>query len=119
MRSWAALYGISILAFAAMGYRSGLTGTNRSLVGFPVAFTFSVVIWLIADLDRPQEGILKVSQQAMIDLRLSMKRRPPNKKPAGVAAVRFLFTLIEGTCVPGLVSVVDAGADSLGPITSA
>jgi hypothetical protein len=27
---------------------------------------------LIADLDRPQEGLLKVSQQAMIDLRKSL-----------------------------------------------
>jgi hypothetical protein len=70
---WAALYGISILTFAAMGYHSGLIGTNRSLVILPVAFTFSVVIGLIADLDRPQEGILKVSQQAMIDLRQLMK----------------------------------------------
>jgi hypothetical protein len=70
---WAALYGISIFSFAAMGYHSGLTGTNRSLVILAVAFTFSVVIGLIADLDRPQEGILTVSQQALIDLRQSMK----------------------------------------------
>lgn len=70
---WGALYGISILSFAAMGYHSGLAGTNRSLVILPVVFTFSVVIALIADLDRPQEGILRVSQQALIDLRQSMK----------------------------------------------
>lgn len=70
---WAALYGISIFSFAAMGYHSGLTGTNRSLVILAVAFTFSVVIGLIADLDRPQEGILKVGQVPLIDLRQSMK----------------------------------------------
>lgn len=70
---WAALYGISILSFAAMGYHSGLTGTNRSFVIIAVAVTFSAVIGLIADLDRPQEGILKVSQQALVDLRRSMK----------------------------------------------
>jgi hypothetical protein len=70
---WAALYGISILSFAAMGYHSGLTGTARSLVIIAVAFTFSVVIALIADLDRSQEGILKVNQQALIELRQSMK----------------------------------------------
>jgi hypothetical protein len=33
-----------------------------------------VVIASIADLDRPQEGILTVSRQALIDLRQSMKR---------------------------------------------
>jgi hypothetical protein len=32
----------------------------------------SVVIELIADLDRPQEGVLKVSQQALHDLQRSM-----------------------------------------------
>jgi hypothetical protein len=70
---WAALYGIAILSFAAMGYHSGLTGTSRSLVIVAVAITFSAVIGLIADLDRPQQGILKVSQQALIDLRRSMQ----------------------------------------------
>lgn len=70
---WAALYGISVFSFAAMGYHSGLTGTSRSLVIIVVAFTFSVVIVLIADLDRSQEGVLRVSPQALIDLRQSMK----------------------------------------------
>jgi hypothetical protein len=70
---WAALYGISFLAFAAMGYHSGMTGTTRSVVIITVAFTFSVVIALIADLDRSHEGVLVVSQQALIDLRRSMK----------------------------------------------
>jgi hypothetical protein len=69
---WAALYGISVFSFAAMGYHSGLTGTNRSLVTVVVAFTFSVVIVLIADLDRSQEGLLRVSPQALIDVRQSM-----------------------------------------------
>jgi hypothetical protein len=70
---WAALYAISVFSFAAMGYHSGLIGTSRSLVIIVVAFTFSVVIVLIADLDRSQEGFLKVSPQALIDLRQSMR----------------------------------------------
>jgi hypothetical protein len=70
---WVALYGISVLSFAAMGYHSGLIGTSRSLVIVAVAFTFSVVIVLIADLDRSQQGFLKVSPQALIDVRQSMQ----------------------------------------------
>lgn len=70
---WAALYGISIFSFAAMGYHSGLTGTTRSLVIIAVACTFSAVIVLIADLDRSQEGVLRVSQEALSELRKSMK----------------------------------------------
>jgi hypothetical protein len=70
---WVALYGISIFAFGAMGYHSGMSGTIRSPVILLVAITFSVVIVLIADLDRSQEGILTVSQHALVDLRQSMK----------------------------------------------
>jgi hypothetical protein len=55
-----------------MGYHAGIVGTRRSLAVLAVALTFSVVIELIADLDRPQEGVLKVSQQALIDLQRSM-----------------------------------------------
>jgi hypothetical protein len=35
-------------------------------------FTFSAVLFLIADLERPQEALLEVSQQATIDVRNSL-----------------------------------------------
>jgi hypothetical protein len=69
---WAALYGVAVLGFAALGYHSGLTRSRRSPAVLAVAVTFSAVIGLIADLDRPLEGTLIVSQQALIDLRQSM-----------------------------------------------
>lgn len=69
---WAALLAVAALSLAAMGYHAGLAGTSRSLAILVVAFTFSAIIALIADLDRPQEGALKVSQQALIDLQHSM-----------------------------------------------
>jgi hypothetical protein len=69
---WAALYMVATLGLGAMGYHAGLVGTSRSLAILVVVIAFAVVIWLIADLDRPQEGSLKVSQQAMKDLRASM-----------------------------------------------
>jgi hypothetical protein len=70
---WVALFGVAVLSLAAMGYHAGLSGTSRSLAELAVAVTFAVVIGLIADLDRPQEGVLKVSQQALLDLRQSMQ----------------------------------------------
>jgi hypothetical protein len=70
---WVALFAVAVLSLAAMGYHAGLVATTRSLAVLAVALTFSAVIGLIADLDRPQEGVLKVSQQALIDLRQSMK----------------------------------------------
>jgi hypothetical protein len=74
---WVALLAIATLSLAAMGYHAGLVGTIRSLAIVVVALTFSAVIALIADLDRPQEGTLTVSQQALIDVRQSMN--PPER----------------------------------------
>jgi hypothetical protein len=69
---WVALYAVALVALAEMGYQGGLAGSTRSVVVVAVAFTFSVVLWLIADLDRPREGSLTVSQQPMVELRNSM-----------------------------------------------
>lgn len=69
---WAALYLVTILTMAAFGYHAGLMRTSRSLAVLALAITFSAVMMLIADLDRPQEGLLQVSQRAMVDLRNTM-----------------------------------------------
>ncbi len=69
---WIVLYAITVAGMAGMGYQAGLAGTSRSLAALALAFTFSAVIVLIADLDRPQEGTLRVSQQALIDLQQMM-----------------------------------------------
>jgi len=70
---WAALCAVVILAFVAMGYHSGLTKTSRSPAVLMVVLTFAVVVWLVADLDRPGQGLLRESQQLMIDLRDTME----------------------------------------------
>jgi hypothetical protein len=69
---WLGLFAVAALSLAAMGYQAGLARTRRSLAVFAVAITFSVVIELIADLDRPQQGVLRVSQHALLDLQRSM-----------------------------------------------
>ena len=69
---WTALYAIAFFAFGTMGYHSGLSAANRSFAVLAVAVIFAAVIWLIKDLDTAQEGTLRVSQQAMVDLRDSM-----------------------------------------------
>ena len=69
---WVALYSTAILAMAGVGYYSGLSSTTRSLATLALAIAFSGILCLIADLDRPQEGLLEVSQQAMVDLRKSL-----------------------------------------------
>jgi hypothetical protein len=73
---WLGLFAVAALSLAAMGYHAGLSGTRRSLAIVAVAVTFAVVIELIADLDRPQQGILRVSQQALLDVQRAMN--PPS-----------------------------------------
>lgn len=69
---WLGLMTVACFSLGAMGYQIGLAGSKRSLVVVAVAVTFSTVILLIADLDRPQEGTLTVSQEALVDVRKSM-----------------------------------------------
>lgn len=74
---WIGLFAVAALSLATMGYHAGMVGTRRSLAILAVALTFSVVIELIADLDRPQGGVLKVSQHALLDLQRSMNVPTP------------------------------------------
>ena len=74
---WAALYVVGVIALGVMGYYSGLAGTSRSLALLAVAIAFSAVMWLIANLDRPREGSLKVSQQPLMDVRKIMIEPKP------------------------------------------
>jgi len=47
----------------------------------PLILAFAVLTTLVVDLDRPQRGLIKVSQQEMIDLKKSMEREDAfNKK---------------------------------------
>lgn len=70
---WIVLYALAILAMLMMGYNTGLSGGRRSIAVVALVLGFSAVLFLIADLDRPGEGMLRVSQQSMSDLRRSMK----------------------------------------------
>jgi hypothetical protein len=65
---WLALYFLTILAMAAVGYHFGISGSGNYWISLLLAFAFSAIILLIADLDRPLEGLLKVNQKPMIEL---------------------------------------------------
>jgi hypothetical protein len=66
---WATLYIVASLSMAGIGYHEGLTSLRRSPVIVILVLAFSAVIYLIADLDRSQEGLFTVNQQAIVDLR--------------------------------------------------
>jgi hypothetical protein len=73
---WVGLFGLAMLGMAAVGYQAALSATRRSPAMLALVLTFSVVLLLIADLDRGQEGLLRVGQQAMVDLQNSIE--PPS-----------------------------------------
>ena len=72
MGIWTALLAITFLGMVALGYSMGIAASTRPLVEPALALSFSVVISLIAVLDRPHTSYIRVSQQPFIDLLQSM-----------------------------------------------
>jgi hypothetical protein len=70
---WFVMGSMALIGFAAMGYSTGLSRTRRSPAAIAVALCFALVMVLIVDLDRPYEGLLRTSQQALIDARQGMQ----------------------------------------------
>lgn len=77
MSIWGGLTALALLSMASVGYQAGLSATRRSPAMLGLILAFSGVLFLIVDLDRPREGFLTVSQQAMIDLQTSMGAGKP------------------------------------------
>ena len=69
---WLVLYCITILGMMSVGYQTGIAGSKRSMAWPILALSFALVFALIASLDRPDSGVMKVTQQPLIDLRDSM-----------------------------------------------
>jgi hypothetical protein len=66
------LYLIAALGMAMVGFQNSYNGKRNYFSALSVILVFTVVMMLIIDLDRPQEGLLRVSQQALIDLQRQM-----------------------------------------------
>jgi hypothetical protein len=74
---WFVLIAVAVLSFGSMGYEGGLSGVDRSPATLPLTLAFAIVMWMVVDLERPQEGLLKISQRPMVDLRSTMKESKP------------------------------------------
>jgi hypothetical protein len=71
------LLGGSALSLVMVGYSAGIKG-RRSLVSATVLIVvLGIVTTLVVDLDRPQEGLLEVSQQALLDVQRLIGATPP------------------------------------------
>lgn len=70
---WVFMFVTTVVGMIAIGYQSGLSGSRRSAAMMTLAIAFAAIIMLIADLDRPQEGLLRTTQQSMLDLQRSIR----------------------------------------------
>jgi hypothetical protein len=66
----------SALSLAMVGYSAGIKGRRSVLSASVLIITLGVVTILVVDLDRPQEGFLTVSQQALLDVQRFMSPTP-------------------------------------------
>ncbi len=74
---WVVLIAVSMLAMASVGFQFGLAGRRSLQSNLVLALTFSAVMLLICDLDRPFHGWLTVSQQPMLDLQQKLSAQTP------------------------------------------
>ena len=69
---WFVLYGITILGMFGLGYQTAIAESKRSRVQPILALSFALVIALIAALDRPDSGVMKIDQRPLLDVRDAM-----------------------------------------------
>jgi hypothetical protein len=62
------LYGIAFLALSAMGYGAGLAESRTTIPSVLLILTFSAIIVLIVDLERPRQQMFQVNQEPMADV---------------------------------------------------
>ena len=65
---WRAIFFVALITLFMVGFNHGLSETQNFVAQLALILVFAVVIVLITDLDRPGEGFLRVSQQALSDL---------------------------------------------------
>lgn len=65
---WGVLVVLLVASMVGMGYFSSMNSRRNPIATTGIAISFSVVMFLITDLDRPSEGLLRVDQSAIVEL---------------------------------------------------
>jgi hypothetical protein len=74
---WLVIFFMAFIALMMVGFQNGQGGSRNLIAISALVLIFAAVIQLNIDLDRPQEGLLQVSQQAMIDVQKMMNTMKP------------------------------------------
>ncbi len=59
-----------------MGFHSGIKGSRSPVPTTALALSFSMVLFLIADLDRPDSGLVTPDQTALLELNKQFQELP-------------------------------------------
>lgn len=70
---WLVLLVISSLTMMTMGSQARLSKSRRLAAVIPLILAFATLTEVVLDLDRPQDGMITVGQEAMIDLQKGLK----------------------------------------------
>lgn len=65
---WTVFYGTAVLSFFLVGVISSSDGKRNAIAILLFALALAAVLMLLVDLDRTQEGLLRVGQKALTDL---------------------------------------------------
>lgn len=71
------LFAVFIITGAVLGYSGGLVEARAAVATIAMAVLIVVVIFIIIDLDRPRRGLIRVSQDSLIDLQAAIARDAP------------------------------------------
>ena len=71
---WIVLVALTILSMGGVGFQFGIIGRYSIAVNLILAVSFALVVYLIADLDRATTGIVKVSQQPLVELQQKLSQ---------------------------------------------
>ena len=74
---WWSLYLLAVAALMSLGYQLGLARSRRPVVALFGVLALAVVVTMIMDLDRGQQGFLTVSQRALEDVLSAMSVGKP------------------------------------------
>jgi len=73
-----ALNCLLLLGMCLVGYQLGLTSDRRTVASAILVFAFAVVVTLIAALDSVQSTLVRINQQAMIEVQNDIRERSAN-----------------------------------------
>ena len=70
---WTMLYVVLMLSMFGMGYFSGMKGKRSMVTTNVMIVSLAMIMWLIADLDRPQAGLVKADTSSLKEFHLRLE----------------------------------------------